>query len=69
MRFKELLAKAYKSGYKVWVNTARRLNNCTWARRLRGDISIQDIFINEFENFIKINGENSVRKSVFLVLL
>ena len=64
MGFRDLLAKAYRSGYKVWINTARRLNNCTWARRLKGDVSIQDIFINEYENFLKIYGEDSVRKSV-----
>ena len=64
MGFRDLLAKAYRSGYKVWINTARRLNNCTWARRLKGNVSIQDIFINEYENFLKIYGEDSVRKSV-----
>ena len=40
MRFRDLLAKAYRSGYKVWINTARRLNNCSWVRQLNGDVFI-----------------------------
>lgn len=53
--FKDTLLKARKSGNSVLINTIRKLNNCRWARTLNGDISIQDIFIDEFDNFLKDN--------------
>lgn len=64
-QFAELLSKAKRSGRPVLINTIRRLNNCRWARQLNGDISIQDIFIEEFSNFVKKYPKISIRQSVF----
>ena len=47
----ELISKAKNSGNSILINTIRKLNNSRWARQINGDISIQDIFIEEFDNF------------------
>lgn len=62
--FAELISKASKSGKQTFINTVRKLNNCRWARQLNGDISIQDIFIDEFENFLKDNPSLKIRDAV-----
>ena len=62
--FAELISKAKRSGNPVFINTVRKLNNCRWARQINGDISIQDIFIDEFDNFLSDNKNLTIRKSV-----
>lgn len=62
--FAELISKAKRSGNPVFINTVRKLNNCRWARQINGDISIQDIFIDEFDNFLSDNNKLTIRKSV-----
>lgn len=62
--FSELLSKAKKSGNSVLINTIRKLNNSRWARQINGDISIQDIFIEEFDNFLADNPDLEIRESV-----
>ena len=62
--FSELLLKAKNSGNSVLINTIRKLNNSRWARQINGDISIQDIFIEEFDNFLADNPDLEIRESV-----
>ena len=62
--FSELLSKAKNSGNSVLINTIRKLNNSRWARQINGDISIQDIFIEEFDNFLADNPDLEIRESV-----
>ena len=64
-QFAELLSKAKRSGHPVLINTIRRLNNCRWARQLNGDTSIQDLFIEEFSNFVEKYPKISIRQLVF----
>lgn len=59
------LSKARRSGNPVLINTIRKLNNCRWGRKLNGDVSIQDIFIDEFDNFVKDNPKLEIRDAVF----
>lgn len=60
----QLLIKARKSSNPIFINTVMKLNNCRWARELNGDISIQDIFIEQFDNFIKDNSKLKIRNAV-----
>ena len=60
----QLLIKARKSSNPIFINTVRKLNNCRWVRELNGDISIQDIFIEQFDNFIKDNSKLKIRNAV-----
>ena len=43
-QFKSQLIEASKHGKDVFYNEVRKLNNCYYARKLQGDISIKDIF-------------------------
>ena len=43
-QFKEQIIEAKKHGKDVFYNQIRILNNCYYARKLQGDISIKDIF-------------------------
>lgn len=43
-QFKEQIIEAKKHGKDVFYNQVRILNNCYYARKLQGDISIKDIF-------------------------
>lgn len=43
-QFKERIIEAKKHGKDVFYNQIRILNNCYYARKLQGDISIKDIF-------------------------
>ncbi len=43
-RFWPQLQEARKHGHDVFVNEVRKYNNCKWARKLQGDVSIRDIF-------------------------
>ena len=58
--FELSLAKARKSGYSVFVNRVRRLNNCLNARKEKGDISIQDIFHEHRSEFLEINKDKEI---------
>ena len=51
--FPDQLKKARESGDKnVITNTIRKLNNCSWARKLKGDNRIQDIFNDCWNDFL-----------------
>lgn len=63
--FAENILKARKAGNQILINTIRKLNNCRRGRKLNGDISIQDIFIDEFDNFINDNPNLQIRDCVF----
>ena len=62
--FELSLAKAKKSGYSVFVNRVRQLNNCLNARKEKGDISIQDIFHEHWSEFLEINKDKEIRSSI-----
>lgn len=62
--FSELILKNKNSSNSVLVNTIRKLNNSRWARQINGDISIQDIFIEEFDNFLANNPDLKIKESV-----
>ena len=62
--FSELISKAKNTGTSILINTIRKLNNSRWARQINGDISIQDIFIEEFDNFLADNPDLEIRQSV-----
>ena len=62
--FLELILKNKNSSNSVLVNTIRKLNNSRWARQINGDISIQDIFIEEFDNFLANNPDLKIKESV-----
>lgn len=62
--FELSLAKAKKSGYSVFVNRVRQLNNCLNARKEKGDISIQDIFHEHRSEFLEINKDKEIRSSI-----
>lgn len=53
-QFKERLLQASKHGKSVFYNEVRILNNCYFARKLQGDISIKDIFSLYWDSFKKI---------------
>lgn len=61
--FSELILKAKNSDNSVLVNTIRKLNNSRWARQINGDISIQDIIIEEFDNFLADNPDLKIKES------
>ena len=42
-RFSAELEEAKKRGRDVWVNEVRKYNNCYYARKLQGDVSIREI--------------------------
>lgn len=44
-QFRNLIKEASTHGKEVFYNEVRKLNNCYFARKLNGDISIKDIFI------------------------
>ena len=50
-QFKEDRYRAFKSGKAVYYNYLRKLNNCRYARVLKGYISIQDIFLKKWNEF------------------
>ena len=50
-QFKSQLIEASKHGKDVFYNEARKLNNCYYARKLQGDISIKDIFLEYWSAF------------------
>ena len=61
--FKENLRIASKAGRDIRINEIRKLNNCPYARKLKGDISIQEIFENNRNEFKAIN-EDRLRPAI-----
>ena len=62
--FESSLEKAKKSGYAVFVNRIRQLNNSPYARKEKGDISIQDIFHEHWNEFLQIHKNKTIRPSI-----
>ena len=52
--FFALLTKAKKSGPSVYLNTVNKLNNCKYARELNGKFPIQDIFRDNWSEFLAL---------------
>lgn len=50
-RFSRELEEAKRHGHDVWVNEVRKYNNCLNARRLQGDVRIQDILREAWPSF------------------
>ena len=50
-QFKNQLIEASKHGKNVFYNEVRKLNNCYYARKLQGDVSIKDIFLKYWSEF------------------
>lgn len=50
-QFNDQIKEAASHGKDVFYNEVRKLNNCYYARKLQGDISIKDIFINYWSSF------------------
>ena len=50
-RFPEQIEQARKAGNGVLINQIRKLNNCRYARKLQGDVSIQDVFAVAWPSF------------------
>lgn len=53
VQFKSRLERAKRHGKEVFYNEVRILNNCYYARKLQGDISIKDIFQIYWKDFKK----------------
>ena len=52
--FFDVLNKARSTGNKdVCINTVKNLNNCPFALKLKGDIKIQEIFDDNWEDLYK----------------
>jgi len=52
--FFALLNKAKKSGPSVYLNTVNKLNNCKYARELNDKFTIQDIFRDNWYEFLTL---------------
>ena len=52
--FFALLNKAKKSGPSVYLNTVNKLNNCKYARELNDKFTIQDIFQDNWSEFLAL---------------
>lgn len=64
-QFYSQLNKARSSGKReVLVNTIRRLNNCQWALKLKGDIKIQEIIDDNWDDFLAIHPRDCLRSSI-----
>ena len=59
--FKERLLQASKHGKATFYNEVRILNNCYYARKLQGDISIKDIFSIYWDSFKKVYAHRLTR--------
>ena len=63
--FFENLEFARKTNNKALeINIIRQYNNCPWARKLKGDIKIQDIFNDNWDEYLTANGQKNIRKTV-----
>ena len=63
-QFKDLISHARRSGNRILINTIRKLNNCRWARKLNGEISIQDLFIEYWDEFLQLNHDKEIRPAI-----
>lgn len=64
MQFKDDILEASKHGKSVLYNEIRKKNNCFYARKLQGDISLKDIFINNWPKFKEIYKDRLQRKGL-----
>lgn len=63
--FFENLEFARKTNNKALeINIIRQYNNCPWPRKLKGDIKIQDIFNDNWDEYLTANGQKNIRKTV-----
>lgn len=62
--FKEMLYSSKKAGYGTTVNTIRLLNNCKYARSIKGAISLSDIFRVYWPKFQELNKNKLTRKGL-----
>ena len=46
------------------INIIRQYNNCSRARKLKGDIKIQDIFNDNRDAYLAANGQRDIRETV-----
>lgn len=65
-QFKEQIIEAKQHGKDVFYNQIRILNNCYYARKLHGDISIKDI-LKFFGMILKINLNNIAYLIMFII--
>ena len=66
LSFKFQLLKAAKSGKFVHENEVNKLNNLKYARKVNGQITIQEIFKNHWPEFLDIQKAKgkSIRQSI-----
>ena len=63
--FFENLEFARKTNNKeLEINIIRQYNNCSRARKLKGDIKIQDIFNDNRDAYLAANGQRDIRETV-----
>ena len=63
--FFDVLNKARSTGNKdICINTVRKLNNCPFALKLKGDIKIQEIFDDNWEDFLQKHNKNNLRTAI-----
>lgn len=64
--FYATLQIASKAGSKVYTNTVNKINNYKYARTLNGKITIQDIFIDNWDSFVQTqkNKGKEIRQSI-----
>ncbi len=65
LNFYEILNKTRATGNKdVYINTARKLNNCPFTLKLKGDIKIQEIFDDNWKDFLEKYNKNNLRTAI-----
>jgi len=64
--FHATLCTARKAGNEVYKNTVNKINNLKYARELNGKITIQDIFRDNWDSFVKsqMNKGKLIRQSI-----
>ena len=63
-QFVESLKIARKASYSTYVNSVRKFNNLPCARRINGDIKIQEIFKEHWNEFLELNKDKDIRASI-----
>lgn len=63
-QFVKSIELAKKTKYIVYINTLRKINNLPHARKLNGDIKIQDIFKEHWNEFLLLNKDKEIRPSI-----
>ena len=59
-QFVKSIELAKKTKYIVYINTLRKINNLPHARKLNGDIKIQDIFKEHWNEFLLLNKDKEI---------